>query len=135
MKRRLRRLLTVIFSLCALLLGQAALAGFACEGAVRQVQVAVAQMAQAGMPCAESMSNAMDEQEPALCHAHCQSAKAAPDTPKPPPVVNLVHVANVLQVLLPAAQGSAPGSTLIQRSLLRREAGPPLAIANCCFRT
>lgn len=133
MNRRSWRLLTVIFSLCALLFGQAALAGFACEGAVKAVQVA--QMAEADMPCAESMSHAMNEEDPALCHAHCQSANATPDTPQPPPVLNLAHVTSVLKVLLPAAEGSAPGAPLIQRSLLRRESSPPLAIANCCFRT
>lgn len=133
MNRRSWRLLTVILSLCALLFTQAALAGFSCEGAVKAVQVA--QMAEAGMPCAESMSHSMNEEQPALCHAHCQSAKATPDAPKPPPAVNLVHVAYALTVLLPAPQASALGSPLIQRSLLRREATPSLAIANCCFRT
>lgn len=133
MNRRSWRLLTVILSLWALLFGQAALAGYACDGAAKAVQVA--QMAQAGMPCAESMSHAMNAEEPALCHAHCQSAKATPDTPQPPSVLKLAHVASVLKVLVPAVEGSAPGAPQIQRSLLRREASPPLAIANCCFRT
>lgn len=133
MNRRSWRLLTVILSLWALLFTQAALAGYACEGAVKALEVA--QMAEAGMPCAESMSHSMDEEQPALCHAHCQSAQATPDTPKPPPVVNLVHVAYVLTVVLPAAEGSAPSAPLIQPSLLRRVATPSLAIANCCFRT
>lgn len=133
MKRRSWRLLTVILSLCALLSGQAALAGFACDGVGKAVQAA--RMAEARMPCAESMAQSAEDEQPALCHAHCQSAKAAPDAPKPPPVVNLVHVANVLHVLLPASEGSPPSTQLIQRSLLRREASPPLAIANCCFRT
>lgn len=131
MNRRSWRLLTVILSLWAMLFTQAALAGYACEGAVKAVLAA--RMADAGMPCAESMSQ--DEEQPALCHAHCQSAQATPDAPKPPPVVNLVHVAYVLTVVLPAAEGSAPSAPLIQPSLLRRVATPSLAIANCCFRT
>lgn len=127
------RLLTVVLSLCALLFTQSALAGYACEAAAKAVRVA--EMAEAGMPCAESMANPMDDEQPALCHAHCQSAQATSDSPQLPAVLNLAHLAAVFTVLLPSPAGSAPSPTLVQQSLLRRDATPSVAIANCCFRT
>jgi hypothetical protein len=75
---RKHRLLTVILSLWALLFAQVALAGYVCPASGKAVQVAA--MAEAGMPCAETMSKAMDDEQPGLCHAHCQSSQQASDS-------------------------------------------------------
>jgi hypothetical protein len=123
-------LLTAILSLCALLFTQSALAAYACPGVAKAVEVA--QMADAGMPCAETMSQAMDDEQPSLCHAHCQSAQGTLDQSQPGTSVAFVFSVAVLTVralTLPQQTG-----TVVQPTLLRRSAGPPLAVTNCCFR-
>ena len=87
-------------------------------------------MAEAGMPCAESMSMAMEEGQSALCHATCDSAQPAGDT----------HVVQVTaDVGKVAFRGVAiftalPRGFSEQASLLTRATAPPLAIRNCCLR-
>lgn len=124
------RFVTAILSLWALLFTQSALAGYACSGTAKALQVA--QMTEAGMPCAQEMSRAMDDEQPALCHAHCQSAQKAADNLQPPPLASVAGLGAVLTVkppLPPAAHGHE-----VQASVLRPSAGPPLAISHCCLR-
>lgn len=124
------RLLTVLVSVLALLLSQAALAGYACPGTEKAQQIA--SMVEAGMPCAEEMSRAMDDVQPGLCHAHCQGGQQSADTFQPPAfahaidlgVVFTVELARSVQVSLPPA--AAPS--------VLRGTGPPLAIQHCCWR-
>ncbi|TWO68049.1 hypothetical protein FN976_24210 [Caenimonas sedimenti] len=126
---RRSRLFTVMLSLWALLFAQTALAGYVCPGAAKAVQVA--EMMQAGMPCAESMSRAMDDEQPGLCHAHCQAAQQSADNYQLPTLANLAELGAVLTVTVASVNGDEP---LLQASLLRRATAPPLAVRNCCFR-
>lgn len=89
-------------------------------------------MSDAGMPCAETMSQAMDDEQPALCHAHCQSAQGTLDQYQPATMAALVLSVAVLTVTMPTLR--EPAGTVLQRPLLRRSASPPLAVTNCCFR-
>lgn len=122
------RLVTVMFSLWALLFAQTALAGYTCPGTAKAAQVA--EMAQAGMPCAESMSRAMDDEQPGLCHAHCQAAQQSADNYQVPTLATLAELGAVLTVTLSASADDP----LLQAPLLRRATAPPLAVRNCCFR-
>jgi hypothetical protein len=124
------RFLTVLFSLLALLLSSAALAGYACPDSAKAFEVA--QMVEAGMPCADSMSRAMDEEQPGLCHAHCQLGQQTADSFHPPAFADLMQMGAVLVV-----RGAPPVSLLadgLDGTPLPRETGPPLSIRNCCFR-
>lgn len=112
-----------------MLLSSAALAGYACPGVDKAVQVA--EMMEAEAPCAEAMSRSMDDEQPGLCHAHCQSSSQSPDSFHPPVLPDLMQLGAVLTVTpapLPA-QGPAPASFLLERNT-----GPPLAIQHCCYR-
>jgi hypothetical protein len=124
------RVITAILSLWALLFTQSAVAAYACGGAAQALQVA--QMTEAGMPCAESMSKAMDDEQPALCHAHCQSAQKTVDNSPLQPLASLVQLGAVLTVKPPSTP--VPDGHVVQASVLRPSAGPPLAISHCCFR-
>lgn len=124
------RFITAILSLCALLFTQTALAAYACGGAVKALQVA--QMTEADMPCAASMSKSMDDEQPALCHAHCQSTPKSADNLQPPPLATVAQLGPVLTIK-PASRPELT-SVVVQASLLRPSASPPLAISHCCFR-
>lgn len=124
------RLLTTMLSLCALLFTQTALAAYACPGAARAVQVA--EMTAAGMPCAESMSMAMDDEQPALCHAHCQAAQSLDNT-QPTPLPGVALMMGATLTLKPAIEPHMR-QRVVQASLLRPDASPSLAVSNCCFR-
>jgi hypothetical protein len=129
--RRRWRLLTVVLSLCALLFTQTAVAAYTCPGAVVAFQAA--QMAEADMPCAEEMTQAMDDEQPPLCHAHCQSGQGTLDhAQSASAIVSALDFGPVLTLVL--ASKSELGIRYVQMSVLRRSAGPPLAISNCCFR-
>ncbi len=120
-------MLTVILSLWALLFAQAALAGYACPASDKAVQVA--QMTEAGMPCAESMSQAMDDSQPGLCHAHCQASQQSADSYQVP------HLATIAELGVVMTLEAAPlRAELPYPAPLRPHASPPLAIAHCCFR-
>ena len=127
---RRHRVFTVLFALCSLLFMQMALAGYACPGFESRVQE-ISAMAKAGMPCAGSMAMALDDEQPNLCSAHCQSdANASIDQALQVPVLAAAGSADVgrsLPVLLPA--GLAP-----EAPLLARATPPPIAVRNCCFR-
>ncbi|TWO64432.1 hypothetical protein FN976_28265 [Caenimonas sedimenti] len=124
--RRRWRLLTAVLSLCALLFTQSAIAAYACPGVFKAVEMA--QMADAGMPCAEAMADA----QPTLCHAHCQSAAGTLDQSQPVSPAALLAPATILTVRLPSPRESV--GLAVQPSVLRTSASPPLAVMHCCFR-
>lgn len=125
------RSLTVLLSLLALLLSTAALAGYACGGSDTAVQVA--QMFDAGTPGAESVSQAMDEEQPELCHGHCQSGQKSADSFQPPAFAKLMQVGPVLTVPAVAPPLAPPSGVML--SQLRRDSGPSVAVRHCCYRT
>lgn len=123
-------MLAVALSLLALLFTQTAVAAYACQGALKAVQVA--QMTEAGMPCAQSMSQAMDDEQTALCHAHCQSAQKSLDNQQPASAAEPLSLTDALTIELPSSPHSK--GAFLQVSLLRVAASPPLAISHCCYR-
>jgi hypothetical protein len=127
---RRTRLITALFALISLLFMQLAVASYACPGSVSKI-AEVAAMAEAGMPCAESMPLNMDDQQPNLCHAHCQAGQQSADKHElPSPVVIGALLADFsLQVAIPVFS-EAP----LQAPHLQRTTAPPVAIRNCCLR-
>ena len=129
MSRRFR-LITALLALVALLFSSAALAGYACPGGEKAAEIA--RMTEAGMPCAQEMASSMDEEQPALCHAHCQATEQSADNYHPPVVADVLHAAPGLTVAFvePARVRAGLGTS----RQIWRDTGPPLAIRNCCFR-
>ena len=127
---RRTRLVTALFALLSLLFMQLAVASYVCPGTASKV-AEVAAMAEADMPCAESMTLAMDESQPNLCQAHCQAGQQTADRYElPAPVVMVTLPADfTLPVTAPVFLG-AP----LQAAHLKRTTAPPVAIRNCCFR-
>ena len=127
---RRHRLFVVLFALISLLFMQLAVAGYACPGA--KVKVAeIAAMAEAGLPCAESMTTGMDEDQPNLCRAHCQTGQQAADKyelPAPAGVGSLP-----VNFTLPDSVALLTGVP-VQAPHLKRTTAPPVTILNCCFR-
>jgi hypothetical protein len=129
-RNRRHRLITVLFALVSLLFMQLAVAGYVCPGSESKVAEAAA-MAEAGMPCAESMPLSMDDQQPNLCHAHCQTSQQSADKHELPSPVALgaLPADFSLQVAVPVfSQGP------LQAPHLQRTTAPPVSIRNCCFR-
>lgn len=130
-RNRRHRLITVLFALVNLLFMQLAVAGYVCPGAGSRIAEAAA-MAEAGMPCAdEFMQLSMDDEQPNLCHAHCQTSQQSADKHELPSPVALgaLPADFSLQVALPVFS-KAP----LQAPHLQRTTAPPVAIRNCCFR-
>ena len=127
---RRHRLITVLFALVNLLFMQLALASYSCPGAATQV-AEIAAMAEANMPCAGSMSLTMDDEQPNLCHAHCQAGQQSADKYEPPyPVaIGTVPAAIALRVAVPLLSPLP-----LQAPHLKRTTAPPIAISNCCLR-
>jgi hypothetical protein len=123
------RALTVLVSVWALLFAQGAVAGYVCPDSGKAVQVA--EMARAQMPCAESMSTAMDDAQPGLCHAHCQEAGQSADHYQTPAFAALDDLGSTL--LRPRFVHFLSGPS-VQAPLLRHATAPPLAIRHCCLR-
>jgi hypothetical protein len=127
---RRNRFLTVLLALCSLLFMQFAVASYACPGFEARVQM-ISAMAQAGLPCAQEMSMAPDEDQPNLCSAHCQPAQpGGGDHALQVPVALIDHRAFFAA---PAAIVFAERMTP-RGSLLAQATAPPLAIRNCCWR-
>ena len=124
---RRHRLLTVILSLWALLFAQLALAGYACPKIESASEAA--RMVEAGMPCAETMKQAIDDEQPALCHAHCQASPQSDSTYQLPALATLAQLGVVLTI-----STGPPRSPPAPLAPMRPNASPPLAIAHCCFR-
>lgn len=129
-RNRRHRVITVLFALVSLLFMQLAVASYACPGSRSKI-AEVAAMAEAGMPCAESMPLSMDDQQPNLCHAHCQAGQQTADKHElPSPVALGALPADFhLQIATPVFS-EAP----LQAPHLQRTTAPPVAIRNCCFR-
>jgi hypothetical protein len=127
---RRHRLITVLFALVSLLFMQLAVASYACPGYAQKTSEAAA-MANSGMPCDESMLLNMDDEQPSLCHAHCQPGQQSADTHAlPSPVaVSALPAAFTLSVTVPVFS-KAP----LQAPHLKRVTAPPVTIRNCCFR-
>jgi hypothetical protein len=117
-----------MLSLLAMLLSSTAMASYACPGQEKAREIA--EMAAADMPCAESMSHAMDDQQPGMCHAHCQISGQSADTFHPPVFFHLMEIGSVLTM----ARVESPAVPVTSPPWLHRETGPPLPIRNCCFR-
>ena len=129
-RNRRNRLITVLFALVSLLFMQLAVASYVCPGTASKV-AEVAAMAEADMPCAESMTLAMDESQPNLCQAHCQAGQKTADRYElPAPVVIATVPADFTLPLTAPVFLGAP----LQAPHLRRTTAPPVAIRNCCFR-
>lgn len=124
------RLITVLCALASLLFMQLAVAGYVCPGTGAKVAETAA-MAEASMPCAEFMPVAMDEDQPNLCHAHCQTVGQSFQKDQSSQLVTM----GVLPTTLAPRVAAPPlfGAPL-QEPHLRRTIAPPLAIRNCCFR-
>lgn len=128
---RRTRFFTALFALLSLLFMQLAVAGYACPSERSSQAAEIAAMAEAGMPCAETMSLSMDDEQPNLCRAHCQAGQQTADKYELPPlaaavVTNVVHAASTA---MPNLDGPP-----VQGPLLHRATSPPLAIQHCCFR-
>ena len=124
------RLTTVLFALLSLLFMQLAVASYVCPGAISKVAETAA-MADASMPCAESMPLHMDDEQPGLCHAHCQAGQASVDkheSPPPAPIGALLPDFTIPVII--KAFSEAP----LQAPHLQRTTAPPISIRNCCFR-
>ena len=130
------RWITVVFSLCALLLAQTALAGYVCPGsasvAATTEMTEMGRTAGAAMPCAESTAIAIDDEQPGLCHAHCQGQQQSADSYQVPVLATLAELGEVLTVAALATRGEQP--KIWQTPLLHRAGVVPLAIRYCCFR-
>lgn len=134
MSRRPRhRLITVLFALCSLLFMQLAVAAYACPGQAERLRevAAMAAMEAAGLPCAGEMAAAMDEAQPGLCHAHCQSAQQSVD--KVPSLSPAAMLGAGFVLVLPPRRLDPPPPAL-QAPLLHRSTAPPIAVRHCCFR-
>ncbi|HSV53758.1 MAG TPA: hypothetical protein VLJ57_16695 [Burkholderiaceae bacterium] len=131
--RRPRQFIALL-ALASLLFMQLAVASYACPGAPSSKVAELAElaaMAQAGMPCAETMSFSMDETQPNLCRAHCQAGQQTADKYEMPPLAS-AGLANIVYAPLIAPFISTGAS--LQAPLLRRATAPPLAVQHCCFR-
>lgn len=129
-RNRRTRLTTALFALISLLFMQLAVASYACPGA-RSTVAAISEMAEAGMPCAQSMTVNMDEEQPNLCQAHCQAGQQVADkTQLPAPLaITTLPPDFTLPVIALVYQG-AP----LQAPHLMRTTAPPVSIRHCCFR-
>ena len=127
---RRHRLLIVLFALISLLFMQLAVASYACPGA--KVEVAeIAAMSKAGLPCAESMTTGVDEDQPNLCRAHCQTGQQVADKYELPAPVGIGSLpVNFTVSDIAAVVTGVP----VQAPHLKRTTAPPVAILNCCFR-
>lgn len=129
-RNRRHHLITVLFALFSLLFMQLAVASYACPGAASKV-AAISAMAEAGMPCAQSMTVNMDEDQPNLCKAYCQAGQQVADKYQSPAPVALTALLPdfTLQVIAPVYQGAS-----LQAPHLMRTTAPPMSIRHCCFR-
>ncbi|WP_332778346.1 hypothetical protein [Polaromonas sp.] len=128
--RRRTRLITALFALVALLFMQMAVASYACPGAASKV-AEVAAMAEAGVPYVKSMSLNMDDAQPSLCNAHCQTGQQSADKYElPSPVAFSALPADFTSPVTVPVFSGAP----LQAPHLERTTAPPVAIRNCCLR-
>jgi len=124
------RLLTAFIALVSLLFMQLAVAAYVCPSTGPKA-AAVAAMAEAGMPCAESMTLNRDEAQPSLCQAHCQAGHQTADKYELPfpNAIGALPADFTLPVRVPAVSGAS-----LQAPHLVRTTAPPVAIRYCCLR-
>ena len=123
-RNRRNRLITVLFALVSLLFMQLAVASYVCPGTASKV-AEVAAMAEADMPCAESMTLAMDESQPNLCQAHCQAGQQTADRYElPAPVV--MPIASLGDTALAAFAGN--------RHRISQDPAQPRRRCNNCWK-
>ena len=131
---RRSRLITVLLALVSLLFMQFAVAGYVCPAEQVKIQSAstmAMSLAEAAMPCAESMQLGIDNEQPNLCQAYCHADSQSAYKYQPPPFIALdaLPYAPALQMaLLPVIEAPLPAP------YLRRTIAPPVAIRHCCFR-
>jgi hypothetical protein len=123
------RLFTALFSLWALLWTQSAIAAYACPALAEAVELVA--MSEAGMPCAEMMAQAAQDDQPALCVAHCHPTVQSADAYQVPAVAAPALLATVMVTTMPEP---STASNLLSTPDLRRSTSPPLAVRHCCLR-
>lgn len=123
-------LITTLLALVSLLFMQLAVASYACPGSGAKI-AEIAAMAEAGMPCVESVAISMDDAQPNLCQAHCQTGQQTADKYElsAPAAIGSLPADFTLPVTVPVFLG-----TPLQATHLTRTTTPPLAVSNCCFR-
>lgn len=129
-RNRRFRLISAIFLLINMLFMQWAVASYVCPALASKAS-GMAAMADAAMPCAETMSADMDGTQPNLCQAHCQAGQQSADKHEvPAPVAVFAFLTSYrLPEILPLLSGPA-----LQPAQLERSTAPPLAIRHCCLR-
>lgn len=125
---RPHRLITVLVALFSLLFMQAAMARYVCPASITSDAKGGMSMA-LDMPCAESM--AVDEAQPALCHAHCEAEKLSLDKHELPAPIAISAMPASFRLAAVVPQFS---SVALQAPHLMHATAPPVAIRNCCFR-
>lgn len=122
------RVRLALVSLLSLLFMQLSVAAYACSGLAEMGHGQPA-MAENAMPDCEGM----DEEQLALCHAHCHGQSASAHVSVPPPValpgVDLIGTAVFVASLRPVLD-SDPSSPEVRARLT----APPIPVLNCCFR-
>lgn len=129
---RRNRFATVLFALLSLLFMQLAMAGYSCASSDASKTAEMAPMAQTGLPCAGSMTVALDDAQPSLCAAHCKSDPQTADKYQVPALATLAAPATGFP--LPRMTPPAPPGAPWQAPLLRRNTAASLAVRHCCFR-
>lgn len=123
--KRTTRFLAAWLAFLAVLFSQLAVASYACPFMAAPVEMTAPMEGGCdGMP--------MDQDQPALCHAHGQQGDQSLDKP----LVSIPQPA-LLQGLASdrgLESGPAPGIPGEQRSLLTRATAPPVALRHCCLR-
>jgi hypothetical protein len=125
------RLFTALFSLWALLWTQSAIAAYACPALAEAAQIVA--MAQANMPCAEMMAQAAQEDQPAMCIAHCHPTVQSADAYQVPAIAAAAQIVGGVFSLV-AVPGPAAESIIAKSPDLRRSTSPPIAVEHCCLR-
>ena len=124
------RLKGALVALVSLVFMQLAVAAYVCPGKGANVSE-IAVMAEAGMPCADSVSVVIDGVQPNLCQAHCKAEQQSADTYQLP---SLVSLSALLTVYPAPVTAPLPPGLPIQMPLVQRSTAPPLTVRNCCFR-
>lgn len=123
------RVRLALVSLLSLLFMQLSVAAYACSGLAEMEHGHMSALADDAMPDCEGM----DEEQLALCHAHCHGQSASAHVSVPPPValpgVDLIGTAVFVASLRPVLD-SDPSSP----DVLARPTAPPIPVLNCCFR-
>ena len=129
-RNRRTRLISAMFLLINMLFMQWAVASYVCPALASKAS-GMAAMADAGMPCAETMATDRDGTQPNLCQAHCQAGQQSADRHEvPAPVAVFAFLTSYrLPEMLPLLSGPA-----LQPAQLERSTAPPLAIRHCCLR-